>query len=116
MEMVNAFIALISMVFSLAVLAVFVSALLGPHRIRRMSRRVLGAASAIRETHAEFRATRVEKPEPAEPVESPEPAATEEYVADAVLQTTVTPEQARWAYYDQPMYSRHHNHDGARLQ
>jgi Sec-independent protein translocase protein TatA len=116
MELVNAFIALISMVFSLAVLAVFVLALLGPHRIRRMSRRVAGAASAIRETHAEFRATRAEKPESTEPVESLEPVATEEYVADAAPQTTVTPEQAQWAYYDQPTYSRRHNNDGVRLQ
>ncbi len=115
MELVNALMGLISMVISFVILAGLASALLGPNRIRRFSRRVLGGVSAVRETHAEFRAARTEKPEPAEPVESPEPAATEEYVADAAPQTTVTPEQAQWAYYDQPTYSRRSN-DGIRLQ
>ncbi|GBE49162.1 MAG TPA: hypothetical protein ENG84_01280 [Gammaproteobacteria bacterium] len=115
MELVNALMGLISMAVSMVVLVVFASALFGPHRIRKLSRRVMGAASAIRETHAEFRAAKAEKPEPAEPMESPEPVATEEYRADAAPQTTVTPDQAQWAYYDTPTITRRRNND-IRLQ
>ncbi len=115
--LVNALMGLISMMISLAIFVGLVSALLGPNRIRRMARRVLGGISAVRETHAEFRATRTQdqESEPPEPAESPEPAVAEAH--GAAPATTVTPDQARWAYYDTPTcIRRNEDEDDIRLQ
>ncbi len=120
-EATNALVGILSMAVSLGMLVVIVGGLLGPNRMRRLARRVFGAFSAVRETHGEFRATRAtKKTEPSESAESPEsPEVADEHAAGAAPVTTITPDQAHWAYYDTPTCLRRDHDDngeGIRLQ